>query len=226
MHDLLRWFEAHPGLAGYVQTLGSLIALLVAIRMPTWQRRPVERAAELSFGSVLNECYSAVSLVESLVDDDELDHDPDKSGPSVTPDDIVQRLERAVARLDCVSLFEFNPKCAALIQKLQSKMLEVAQMVRVYVDWGAEGASLDLYDLDQDEVIYRLMLKILEAMNFIKDRELAATLRRQLGRIDQRNAERPRPQYIRRVIVTRKPTLAEIRARLSGKSVSTSSAAH
>lgn len=185
MNDLLRWLEAHPGLAGYAQTLGSFVALSVAIGVPRLQRRSMEEAAELMFGSVLIECHAALSMVECLVAEDEFN----VPGPPLEPADVARRLVRASARLDRVSLFEFNPKCRVLIQKLQSEMSAATFQVEAYVE--ENSTSLDLYDHGQDERVYRLMLALLGAMRAFRNDDLSWALRSQLDIIDQRNADRP-----------------------------------
>lgn len=198
MDDLLRWVEAHPGLAGYVQALGSFVALVVAIGVPTWQRRSIERAAELTFGSVLVECHTALNVIECFAADDGLEFDI--PGPPSNPpkfSEIAQDLVRATARLDRVSLFEFKPKCAALIHKLQREMSDATDLVGIYVEHEDEGVSLDLYNYGLDETVYRLMLDILNAMSAFKDKGLSEMLRRQLDRIEQRRANMPRIKRVR-----------------------------
>lgn len=191
MDDVLHWFEVHPGLAGYVQTLGSLFALIVAIRMPIWQRRSVERAAELSFRGILDECHSALGVVECLFGDDGFD----VPGDEIVPGDIAKQLVRATARLESVSLFELKPQCATLVQQLQREMSIAAAQVERYVDGPEQG--LDLYDDDTGQRIYRLMLEILNVMRAFNDAQLAATLRRQLDQIDERIAARPRIKRVK-----------------------------
>lgn len=191
MNDLLRWLEAHPGLAGYAQTLGSFVALSVAIGVPMLQRRSMEDAAELMFGSVLIECHAALTTVdECLVTVDEPEFDA--PGPQPEPADIARRLVRACARLERVSLFEFNPKCRSLIRTLQSEVSAATSQVEAYV----EGSALDL-DLYDAEKMYRLMQGCLAAMRAFRDEELSWTLSAQLDHIDQQNADRPRIKRVR-----------------------------
>lgn len=42
---MLAWIEAHPGLAAWVQAVGTIAALLVALLLPHLHRRSVERDA-------------------------------------------------------------------------------------------------------------------------------------------------------------------------------------
>lgn len=42
MSELLCWFEAHPGLSSWIQTIGSLIALFVAIWLPYRQGKAAQ----------------------------------------------------------------------------------------------------------------------------------------------------------------------------------------
>lgn len=186
MTDPLNWIEAHPGLAGYAQTLGSFIALGIAIGLPRLQRRSMEEAAELMFGSVLIECHAAVSMVECLAEDEP---EFDVPGPALQPTEIARRLSRASARLDRVSLFEFSPKCRVLIQRLQSEMSAAAFRVEAYVE--DNSTSLDQCDYDQGERVYRLMLELLEGMRAFKNEELSWTLHSQIAHIDERNADKP-----------------------------------
>lgn len=58
----MRWIECHPGLAGYLQAAGSLLALLIAIAVP-WMihrqqdrtaREPHQRSIERLLGVLVN----------------------------------------------------------------------------------------------------------------------------------------------------------------------------
>jgi hypothetical protein len=49
MSNLIVWMEDHPGIASWAQMVGSLVALIVAIGVPVWERRLAERAARLAF---------------------------------------------------------------------------------------------------------------------------------------------------------------------------------
>jgi len=42
---MLPWIESHPGLAAWVQAIGTILAVLAAILFPMFERRRVERAA-------------------------------------------------------------------------------------------------------------------------------------------------------------------------------------
>jgi hypothetical protein len=43
--QLSTWIEAHPGAAAWVQAVGSLVAIGIAIWVPAWQRRTARRDA-------------------------------------------------------------------------------------------------------------------------------------------------------------------------------------
>lgn len=43
---MLYWIEKHPGLASWVQALGSIIAIAIAIAVPWWQKRQAMKQAQ------------------------------------------------------------------------------------------------------------------------------------------------------------------------------------
>ncbi len=57
--ELLGWIERHPGTAAWVQAIGAIIALVVAILVPVWMARKADRLSRERFlesvGSISNE---------------------------------------------------------------------------------------------------------------------------------------------------------------------------
>lgn len=43
---MLYWIEKHPGLASWVQAIGSIIAIAIAIAVPWWQKRQAMKQAQ------------------------------------------------------------------------------------------------------------------------------------------------------------------------------------
>lgn len=63
MDVFFAWVENHPGLAAWMQAVGSIGALLIAIAIPLWERRRTEQAAALSIMEPLQN--SILSIVMS-----------------------------------------------------------------------------------------------------------------------------------------------------------------
>jgi hypothetical protein len=60
--DALGWIEDHPGLAAWVQAIGTIGALVIAIWLPVGQRRATERASAIAARSVVTEALSALTV--------------------------------------------------------------------------------------------------------------------------------------------------------------------
>jgi hypothetical protein len=46
--DVLAWIEAHPGLASWIQAIGTLAAIAFAVWLPTRERRAAQQTAEVA----------------------------------------------------------------------------------------------------------------------------------------------------------------------------------
>lgn len=57
---MLDWIEAHPGLASWVQAVGTVAALLFAVLLPQIQRWRSERAASLAARNVVFKALAAM----------------------------------------------------------------------------------------------------------------------------------------------------------------------
>jgi hypothetical protein len=47
--ELLGWIESHPGIAAWVQAIGAIVALVVAISVPVWMARRADRLSRKRF---------------------------------------------------------------------------------------------------------------------------------------------------------------------------------
>lgn len=60
MHELLAWIEDHPGLASWLQLVGTLMALAIAIAVPILGRRDIEAAAILALRTPCRNASQAI----------------------------------------------------------------------------------------------------------------------------------------------------------------------
>ncbi len=60
MHELLGWIEDHPGLASWLQLVGTLLALAIAIAVPIIGRRNIEAAAILALRTPCKNASQAI----------------------------------------------------------------------------------------------------------------------------------------------------------------------
>jgi hypothetical protein len=58
------WFEKRPGLAGWVQAIGALLALAIAIVAPVWQTEETERRAR---SAELRAAKSVVTMARDII---------------------------------------------------------------------------------------------------------------------------------------------------------------
>lgn len=69
---MLEWIEAHPGLASWVQALGSILALAVAFFVPWVERKRAEQVAVAAIASPLSlsvtEFFKATRILSARVD--------------------------------------------------------------------------------------------------------------------------------------------------------------
>ncbi|MBC8739381.1 hypothetical protein F6X40_21805 [Paraburkholderia sp. UCT31] len=69
MAYILAWVEAHPGLAAWVQAVGTIIAMFIAIAVPAFQitaaRRQARRDAAASFRSTAQIALLGLGLVQT-----------------------------------------------------------------------------------------------------------------------------------------------------------------
>lgn len=59
MTAMLEWIEGHPGLASWVQAIGTVSAVFVAMLLPIWDRRRTERAAVLALRPAMTDAAMA-----------------------------------------------------------------------------------------------------------------------------------------------------------------------
>jgi hypothetical protein len=66
---LLGWIECHPGMAAWVQALGAILALAVAICVPAWMARSTDRlnrrrflTSVASIGGEAQECFANAAM--------------------------------------------------------------------------------------------------------------------------------------------------------------------
>ena len=62
MDALLCWIEHHPGLAGWLQAIGSLLAIAIAIMVPYWQARKQGERAQAVRDQELHSLEAVLSL--------------------------------------------------------------------------------------------------------------------------------------------------------------------
>ncbi len=67
--DLLSWIECHPGTAGWVQAVGSIVALGIAIFVPYWMTKSADRLAcrrllesVAAIGAEAQECFANAAM--------------------------------------------------------------------------------------------------------------------------------------------------------------------
>ena len=142
----IEWIEAHPAFAGYVQMLGSILALAIAILIPFWQRQTLERAAALELRSKLKDVCLALSRVESLDEHDCLDEGPSEL-ETVSPAEIARDLDRACMRLGLTSLQLLEPRCAVLVQELNDELSAICLHVSAHVEGKPNAPDVDINTL-------------------------------------------------------------------------------
>jgi hypothetical protein len=66
---LLSWIECHPGTAGWVQAIGAIVALAIAIFVPLWMARSTDRTKQRRFlesvasiGGEAQECFANAAM--------------------------------------------------------------------------------------------------------------------------------------------------------------------
>lgn len=65
---MVQWMEAHAGLAGWIQAIGALITLWVAIALPMHQRRLAQRESEAALaGKIDRAALNAAQVFQSLL---------------------------------------------------------------------------------------------------------------------------------------------------------------
>lgn len=198
MNDLLVWLEQHPGLAGYVQAVGSLVALGAAFLMPVWQRRSVEHAAELRLGALVEQCFEALLGAQreffpdycrdpdaiDLPGEEELVPDPAKA---------VREMAQAVGQLERISLYELKPHCRKLLQDLRVEMSRASAHASEYFDGDMEPCGFDADTLENYErSAYPLMLSIMKFAPGTDDKWLIARVQYETNLIAQEQAARSR----------------------------------
>lgn len=193
MAELFAWIEAHPGLASYIQTIGSLTALALAFWLPNSQRRSLERAAALQLRGGLRLAASAVMSASKLFPREE-------EGPPCEPPEphaVAKDLARACSRLESVALLHLRHDHAELLQELQERMEQASDCFCAWV----EGDPYAFDAEDHEQRVYSQIIKIHLAIPKTKDADpLAPFLPAMLAEIDETRANRM--SFVRRVNVS------------------------
>ncbi len=194
MADVLVWIEAHPGLASYIQMIGSLATLGLAFWLPHRQRRSLERAAALELRAGLRLAACAVISASQLFSNPE----EEEEGPPCEPPEphkVAKELARACARLESISLQHLRHDHATLLQELQ-KLMERAS--DGFCAWN-EGDAHAFDDEEHAQSVYSQIVKIYRAIPETKDADIAPFLTSMLAEIEE--AQSDRMAGIRRVTV-------------------------
>jgi hypothetical protein len=208
MNDILVWLEQHPGLAGYVQAVGSLIALGAALLMPVWQRHSLEHAAGLQLGGLIEQCFEALLGVQreffpDYCRDPHAIDCPTERRAAPDPAKAVRQMARAIEQLERVSLFELKPQCRKLVHDLKGEMSLASAHAMAYADGAVEAQGFDEDTLEgYERSAYSLMLSIMkfapgagDKRKFapgVGDKWLIVKVEHELTLIDQEQAGRSR----------------------------------
>lgn len=229
MNDVLIWLEQHPGLAGYVQAMGSLVALYAAFLIPAAQRRSLEHAAGLRLGGLVEQCFEALmgaqrEFFPDYCRDPDAYYVPGQDETAPDPAKAVRELARAVDQLERVSLFELKPQCRALINDLKGEMSRASAHAKGYLggDFEAQGfdeGALEGYEGDS----YPLMLAIMKFVPGAGDKKkyapgagdkwLVERLRHEICLIAHQRAEQS--QALRQAGIRRVNVRRTLRSRIS-----------
>ncbi|MBU9153178.1 hypothetical protein KTD28_00985 [Burkholderia gladioli] len=69
MGQFLDWIEHHPGMASWVQAVGSIIALVIAIGVPAWQSANARKSARKEAAERFRAVAQVVQLAFDSIDD-------------------------------------------------------------------------------------------------------------------------------------------------------------
>jgi hypothetical protein len=183
MAEVFAWIEGHPGLASYIQMIGSLATLALAVWLPHRQRHALERATALQLrGGLRLAAYSVHSA--SYLFPSPQDYEPPVEPPE--PSTVAKDLARACSRLQGISLQHLRHDHAELLQGLQERMEQASDQFRAWM----EGENHDFDSEGHEQNVYFQILQIYEAMPTTKDADLAWTLSGALAQIEEDRAER------------------------------------
>jgi hypothetical protein len=115
MQYLLRWVELHPGAASWVQAIGSIVALGIAIIVPAYQtsltKRQVRRDAALQFKATIQIVQQAVYLVFQTKN---IIEDPASTKSVITDAYRLERFAQVAQALDGVEIHQLpSPEAVA-----------------------------------------------------------------------------------------------------------------
>ncbi len=110
--NVLDWIEAHPGLAGWVQAIGTIAAIVFAVALPMIQRRAAERAASIAARSPVTRALIAGTEAANHVR-------PTGPVPRQPLQRISESLRQAEQGLEDFPIHMLSPKAALAFQAMR-----------------------------------------------------------------------------------------------------------